>query len=259
MNKRVDLSTLVGILLAFVLVGAAIQYGGSPEAFIDVPSIMIVVCGTIALIVASFSFKDVIKAFGLCARTIIYPSEHPSAAALQIIKMAEESRRSGVLAIQNEAARLPRGSFGHKALTMAIDGVEAPQLERTLAHDIHARAARHARGIAVLRKGADIAPAMGLIGTLIGLVQMLGNLDDPTSIGPAMAVALLTTMYGAVMAFLIFTPLATKLERLSDNEVLLQQMYMKGAASIAAKENPRRLEEVLNSILPAEHRVSYYV
>ncbi len=258
MNKRFDLSTLAGILTAFGLIGMAIAYGGALESFLDIPSILIVVLGTTALIIASFSFKDVFKAFGLTARTIIYPEENPTRSAASLVRLADESRRNGVLAIQSQTESLHHSSFAYKALNLAVDGMEAPQIERTLAQDIAARSQRHSRGIAVLRKGADIAPAMGLIGTLIGLVQMLGNLDDPSSIGPAMAVALLTTMYGAILAFLVFSPLATKLERLSENELLLHQMYLRGAISIAAKENPRRLEENLNSILPAEQRISYF-
>lgn len=258
MEKRLDISTLAGIVSAFALIAAAIVYGGSPKAFIDIAAILIVVCGTIALIVASFSFKDVLKAFALTARTIVYPTEKPQQAAMNLIKMAEEARANGVLSIQSRIDALPSGGFARKALTMVVDGMEPPQLERTLSQDISARSERHNRGIAVLRKGADIAPAMGLIGTLIGLIQMLGNLDDPSSIGPAMAVALLTTMYGAILAFLIFTPLSTKLERLSDNELILQKLYLKAASSIAAKENPRRLEDLLNAILPAEQRIKYF-
>jgi chemotaxis protein MotA len=109
-----------------------------------------------------------------------------------------------------------------------------------------------------MKKAGDIAPAMGLIGTLIGLVQMLGNLDDPSSIGPSMAVALLTTFYGAVLANMVFMPLAAKLERNSGEEELLNSVYMVGAVSIGRQENPRRLEMLINSILPPSKRVSYF-
>jgi len=110
----------------------------------------------------------------------------------------------------------------------------------------------------VLRKAAEFAPAMGLIGTLIGLVQMLGNLDDPSTIGPAMAVALLTTFYGAVLANMVFSPMASKLERNSAEESMVNTIYMMGAASIGRQENPRRLEMLLNSILPPGKRVQYF-
>lgn len=258
MKTRVDISTLFGILAAFALIAAAISYSGSLSSFIDIPSILIVLLGTICLTIASFSFVDVFRSLGLTTRTIVYPDEDASMVATRILQMSEESRKHGVLILQSDADNMPSGTFAKKGLSMAVDGMDAPIVERVLTQDIHARLSRHARGIAVLRKAADIAPAMGLIGTLIGLVQMLGNLDDPSTIGPAMAVALLTTMYGAILAFLVFAPLATKLERLSDNEVLVQQVYLKGIVGIASKENPRRTEEVLNAILPAAQRIAYF-
>lgn len=110
----------------------------------------------------------------------------------------------------------------------------------------------------MFRKSADIAPAMGLIGTLIGLVQMLGNLDDPTKIGPAMAVALLTTLYGAILSTMVFTPLASKLERNTNEELLISQLYLEGILSIARQENPRQLETVMNTLLPPSKRVRYF-
>ena len=117
---------------------------------------------------------------------------------------------------------------------------------------------RHVKSTGVLRKAAEFAPAMGLIGTLIGLVQMLGNLQDPSTIGPAMAVALLTTFYGAVLANMVFMPLASKLERNSAEEMLIYNLYTMGATSIGRQENPRRLEMLLNSVLPPAKRVKYF-
>lgn len=258
MKNQVDISTLLGILTAFALIIAAISLNGSIETFLDTPSVLIVLLGTLALTVASFSLTDVGRALSLTGRTILYPQEDASEVATTMLQMGEEARKHGVLILQTNADSLPSGSFAKKGLGMAVDGMDASIVERVLTQDIHARLARHARGIAILRKAADIAPAMGLIGTLIGLVQMLGNLDDPSSIGPAMAVALLTTMYGAILAFLVFAPLATKLERLSDNEVMVQQLYLKGIVAVAAKENPRRTEEILNAILPASQRITYF-
>jgi chemotaxis protein MotA len=117
---------------------------------------------------------------------------------------------------------------------------------------------RHAKSTSVLRKMAEFAPAMGLIGTLIGLVQMLSSLSDPSTIGPAMAIALLTTFYGALLANFVFLPLAAKLERNSQEEVLVNNVYLMGAASIGRQENPRRLEMLLNSVLPPSKRVRYF-
>jgi len=124
--------------------------------------------------------------------------------------------------------------------------------------ELHAIADRHNKGADILRRAAEVAPAMGLIGTLVGLVQMLGNLDDPSAIGPAMAVALLTTFYGAVLGNMVFAPLASKLERKSDEEALLNEIYLLGITSIARQESPRRLEVLLNTILPPANRISYF-
>jgi chemotaxis protein MotA len=117
---------------------------------------------------------------------------------------------------------------------------------------------RHHKSASVLKKAAEFAPAMGLIGTLIGLVQMLGNLDDPASIGPSMAVALLTTFYGAVLANMVFSPMASKLERNSGEEAIVNSIYVMGASSIGRQENPRRLEMLLNSVLPPAKRIQYF-
>ena len=127
-----------------------------------------------------------------------------------------------------------------------------------LARESHATRDRHVRSASVLRRAADVAPAMGLIGTLVGLVQMLGNLDDPSSIGPSMAVALITTFYGAILANMVFNPLANKLERNSEIESMVNYIYAIGAASVSRQENPRRLEMFINTVLSPVQRVSYF-
>ena len=124
--------------------------------------------------------------------------------------------------------------------------------------DLEAMIVRHQKGVNVLRRAAEFSPAMGLIGTLIGLVQMLGGLDDPTTIGPRMAVALLTTFYGALLANLVFSPLAAKLERNSGLEETINNIYLIGASSVGRQENPRRLEMLLNSTLPPTDRVRFF-
>jgi len=131
-------------------------------------------------------------------------------------------------------------------------------VERIMQSELQATTERHARAVGMLRKAAEISPAMGLIGTLVGLVQMLGTLEDPSTIGPSMAVALLTTFYGAILANLVFTPLASKLERNSTEDALMNEMYVMAAASIARQENPRRLEMLLNTVLPPENKIVYF-
>jgi len=141
---------------------------------------------------------------------------------------------------------------------MVVAGTPGEEVESILHKEMMSTLQRHYKSANVLKKAAEFAPAMGLIGTLIGLVQMLGNLSDPASIGPAMAVALLTTFYGAVLANMVFAPLSTKLERNSTEEAMINNIYVMGAASIGRQENPRRLEMMLNSILPPAKRIQYF-
>ena len=141
---------------------------------------------------------------------------------------------------------------------MLLEGATSDEIEPFMQGEMQAAARRQIRTVSVLRKAAEISPAMGLIGTLVGLVQMLGNLSDPSTIGPSMAVALLTTFYGAVLANMVFTPLASKLERNSSEEALINQIHVMAATSIGRHENPRRLEMMLNTILPPDHRIEYF-
>ena len=131
-------------------------------------------------------------------------------------------------------------------------------IERILRREVNSMTERHTKSASILRRAAEVSPAMGLIGTLVGLVQMLGRLDDPSTIGPSMAVALLTTFYGAILANMVFSPMAAKLERNSNEESLVNTIFLTAAASMGRQENPRRLEMLLNTILPPAHRLQYY-
>ncbi|MBM3571532.1 MAG: flagellar motor protein MotA, partial [Alphaproteobacteria bacterium] len=168
------------------------------------------------------------------------------------------ARHNGILAIEKLLPQIAREPFFHRGIRQVVDGVAAEEVEELMRQELAARLRRHQVAVSILRKSAEIAPAMGLIGTLIGLVQMLGSLNNPATIGPSMAIALLTTFYGAVMANLVFMPLAAKLERNSNEEAVIDQLYIIGAASIGRQENPRRLETLLNAVLPPAQRVRYF-
>lgn len=254
----IDIATLFGIVGAFALIAAAIVLGGSPFAFVDLPSIFIVLGGTFGVTTACYSFRDIGTAFRVVLSTVFHHSREPSAAALHVLQLAQVSRRKGLLALEPYVPRLLNEEVLHKGLKMLLDGTTGDDIERIMQGEMQAAARRHVRTIGVLRKAAEISPAMGLIGTLVGLVQMLGNLNDPSAIGPSMAVALLTTFYGAVLANMVFTPLAAKLERNSSEEALINHIYVMAAASMGRHENPRRLEMLLNTILPPDQRVEYF-
>jgi len=257
-KTSMDMATIVGLICGFAMIGAAIVLGGSPESFINPPSVLIVIGGTLAVTTACYSFREMGRTLRVVSKTFFYSTRDPSEAATQILQIAELARRKGVLSLQNLVGSTKNEPFLHKAMAMVVDGTPGEEVETIMRRDLQATIQRHAKSTSVLRKMGEFAPAMGLIGTLIGLVQMLGNLDNPATIGPSMAVALLTTFYGAVLANMVFLPLAAKLERNSQDEALVNNLYVMGASSIGNQENPRRLEMVLNSILPPAKRVLYF-
>jgi chemotaxis protein MotA len=205
-----------------------------------------------------FSVAEVTRTARVLSKTVFYAGRDPSEAAIHVLKIAEMARRQGVLSLQGVLNSLTAEPFLHKGISMVVDGTPGEEVEMIMRRDMQATIQRHAKSANVLRKAAEFAPAMGLIGTLIGLVQMLGSLDDPSTIGPSMAVALLTTFYGAVLANMVFSPLASKLERNSAEETLVNNVFAMGVASIGRQENPRRLEMLLNSVLPPVKRVQYF-
>ncbi len=258
LSPSVDFATLLGISGAFAMIAGAMMLGGQPEAFLDIPAVLIVIGGTFLVTTVSFSLGEVGQAQGVMLRAAVYHSETPENAVVQALYLADLARKRGRLKLQNITEELRQAPFLHRAITLVVDGLPAEEVERILVQDSQTTYARHLRSAGVLRRAGEVAPAMGLIGTLIGLVQMLGNLDDPSTIGPAMAVALLTTFYGAVLANMVFTPLASKLERNAQIEFVVRQIYTIGAASISRQENPRRLEMMLNTILAPRQRVDYF-
>jgi chemotaxis protein MotA len=253
-----DNATVFGLAGAALFIIAAVSAGGGAAAFFDLPSALIVIGGTLAVTTVCFSLSDMLKTAVTLRDTVISRERDFQDAAYTMLELSDFVRRNGILKLQGAPlARFVREPFLHRGLKLLIDGITEKDIGDILREDINASRERYVRAVAVLRRAAEIAPAMGLIGTLIGLVQMLGNLGDPKVIGPAMAVALLTTFYGAVLANMVLNPLATKLERNIGEESLVQQLFMTGILGIARKDNVRRLEIVLNSMLPADAKVQY--
>lgn len=257
-RSAMDFATILGLISGFGLIAIAVFIGGSAQSFFNVPSILIVIGGTLAVTTICFSLTEMARTARVVVKTLFYSSRNPSDAAVHVLQIAEMARKKGVLSLQSILASLEREPFLHKGMSMVVDGTPGEEVETIMRRDMQATIQRHNKSGSVLRKAAEFAPAMGLIGTLIGLVQMLGNLDDPGTIGPSMAVALLTTFYGAVLATMVFSPLAAKLERNSIEEALINTIYVMGTASVGRQENPRRLEMLLNSVLPPSKRVRYF-
>lgn len=257
-KAKLDVATIAGFACGFGLLAVSMYLGGSPGSFFHTPAMLIVVGGTLGVTTICFSIEEVVRAQKVVMKAVMHPPLDPAKAAVQMIQAAEIARKRGILALQDALVDLEREPFARKAVMMVVDGAPAEEIERVLRHDIDQMQERHLNSANILYKAAEVSPAMGLIGTLVGLVQMLGNLDDPATIGPSMAVALLTTFYGAILATMLFSPLASKLERNSAAEVLVDNVYLLAATSICRKENPRRLEMLLNALLPPARRLRLF-
>ncbi len=257
-RTQIDTATLIGLALGFGLVLTAIMLGGAPLAFFDAPAILIVLGGTLGVTMICFSLGDLVRLPTILFKTLFHSIPDASKTALHMLRLAEMARKRGILELDHLLAGMNYEPFMNKAIGLAVDGTPIEEIRTLLQCEIDHMAERHYRSANMLRKAAEIAPAMGLIGTLIGLVQMLGNLSDPNTIGPGLAVALLTTFYGAVLANMVFAPLAAKLERNTGDEILVANICMLAAESICRKENPRRTEVLLNTLLPPARRIRYF-
>jgi chemotaxis protein MotA len=259
-DKTFDLSTVIGIGVTLLFLVAAVLFTGlsNAGAFFNFPSFMVVILGTATTTIACFSWKECCSLMPLLTQTIVYRSENATRAVRTALKIAEIGFRKGIMQLDGYPELMRHNHFLEQGILLVSDSVQPQIVEGYLLQQIAAMEERHYKLISMLRKAGEIAPAMGLIGTLIGLVEMLGNLSDPMKIGPSMAVALLTTFYGAVLSHLILYPLAAKLERNSRHEATILQIYTKAMVSIARRENPRHLEIVLNAMLPSEKRLVYF-
>ena len=253
-----DPATLFGVLGAFIVIATAMILGGSPRSFLDLPAILIVIFGTLLVTAVSYSLAEMRNSQQVIWRAVVYHCEDPSNAAAQGLYLAEIVRKRGKLALEESLEEIRHNRFLHQALNLVVDGLPAEEVERILARETQATYDRHLRSAGILRRAGEVAPAMGLIGTLVGLVQMLGNLEDPAAIGPSMAIALLTTFYGAVLAHMVFIPLASKLDRNAELEARVNHIYGLAAVSMSRQENPRRLELVLNSVLAPQEKTNYF-
>jgi chemotaxis protein MotA len=252
------MTTIIGLAAGFLLIIAAMAMGGNIVAFIDLPSVMIVLGGTAAMTIVSFSLTELRDAPRAIWHMITHPRIDATYAAEIVLQLADRARKDGVLNLESVSKALSDDPFLHRAIRLVADGASPDDAEKILKTETFAISTMHMNSINILRRAAEVSPAMGLIGTLVGLVQMLGNLNDPSTIGPAMAVALLTTFYGAMLAHMVFLPIASRAERSAKEEALLNSVYTIGAAAIGRRDNPRHLETLVNTILPPAKRVQYY-
>jgi chemotaxis protein MotA len=246
-----DLATLVGLVGTLVVVATAIVLGGSVGSFVDSASLVLVIGGTLLVTLMKFSFPQFLNAATVAFKAFTYRVPEPEALIDTSILLAHQARTSGLLALED--ADVP-DEFFRKALNLVIDGHDPEVVRSILTKDLDLTLKRHREGQAIFKAIGDAAPAMGMIGTLIGLVQMLGTMSDPKQIAPAMALALLTTLYGAMLANVIAIPIADKLAMRSTDERLAKSLMIDAVMSIQDGQHPRVMQDLLKNYLPKSRR-----
>ena len=234
-----DIATIIGFGATFGLIVMAM---GNPGPFIDMPSVYIVVLGTMTAVLARSSIPEFIGSIGVVMKTVKFKIDPPETLIERLVELGTIARKDGMIALEGQ--EIPN-AFLAKGVRMLVDGTDPSMIKSTLEREMQMIQQRNSDGMTFIASAQDIAPAMGMIGTLIGLVQMLGNMSDPKSIGPAMAVALLTTLYGAVIANVMCIPLNQKLAKLDTAESLNHQLIIEGVMFIQSGGNPRMLPDLL--------------
>lgn len=248
-----DLATIIGIVGAIGFVLMAMIQGGELAMFVNVPSILIVFCGSLFVVMSQYTLGQFFGAGKVAGKAFMFKIDTPESQIEKIVEMADAARKGGFLALEEAEIE---NAFMQKGVDMLVDGHDVEVVRATLGKDIKMTTERHEFGATIFKGLGDVAPAMGMIGTLVGLVAMLSNMDDPKSIGPAMAVALLTTLYGAMLANLVCLPISVKLGNRADEEKLNQSLVLDGIIGIADGQNPRVIEGILKNYLAASKRVT---
>lgn len=243
-----DIATLIGIIVAFGLVIISIMMGGPATWFINYPSIMIVFGGTMGATLIAYPLSEVLSVFGVVKNVFFSKSNSAGKLVPIIVNFAKKARQEGILSFESQLKDMD-DPFLAKGLQLAIDGMESSAIEDVMSTEIAYVEERHRLGAEIFSTMGTFAPAVGMLGTIIGLVQMLMQMSDPSSIGAPMAVALLTTFYGTLLANLLFLPIAGKLKTRSKQEMLIKTMVIEGIISIQAGDNYRIVEQKLKAFL----------
>jgi chemotaxis protein MotA len=241
-----DIASIIGLIGGIGMIIGAMISGGGLAPFIDVPSILIVFGGTAFLVLYSTPMAIFLAHFGAMAKAFLPPIKKMDELIERMVELSGIARKDGMMALEGQ--EVP-DKFFQKGLQMLVDGADEAKLVTQLNKEIVSMKKRHEVNQGAVKAWVDLAPAMGMIGTLIGLVLMLGNMADPKAIGPAMAVALLTTLYGAFIANVLFAPLLTKLEGYTEYETVYREMVVTGLRNIARGESPRNIQDLMVSNL----------
>jgi chemotaxis protein MotA len=253
-----DIATPGGMLIGFVLLVLAVIMGGGASgiaAFINIPSMMIVVGGTVAATLVRYPLGRVLGLMGVVMKTIFFKLSTPQIEMQRMVEYAKIARKEGLLALENKITDV-KDIFLAKSIQLLVDGTDADNLRAILEREIDNLRQRHTIGKGILESMGAAAPAFGMMGTLIGLVLMLRELDDPSKIGVGMATALITTFYGVLLANLVCLPMGGKLEIRSKEEILLKELTLEGIVAIQSGDNPNIVEEKLKIYLSPAQRKS---
>ncbi len=250
-----DLATIIGFVAGIGVLVYGMASGGDMTAFIDMPSVIMTIGGGLVSAIISVSLDEFINIIKVVPKMISNKSIPPTDMIRALVDLSQKARREGLLALESAGDTMDE-PFLKKAMELVVDGVEADVIRDALELELDNISIRHKSGIGLFKTMASFFPAWGMIGTLVGLVILLGQLDDPAKIGPAMAIALITTFYGSVMANFICTPIANKLSSLSSEEIRIKEMMIEGVLGIQSGINPRIMEHKLKTFLsPAQRKV----
>jgi chemotaxis protein MotA len=250
-----DIASVLGLAAGVVLLFGSILLanGASFGAFLDGPSLLMVVGGSLAAALISMPLRNVLNMGRVCRRVFFNRHEDFADLVDQLVSLAEIARRQGLLALENRVETITN-PFLALGLQMAVDGTRAEVIEDVLRTEMEAVSARHRNGKLVLEQLSRFAPAFGMVGTLVGLVIMLCNMRNPEAVGPGMAVAMITTLYGVVIANLFCIPFAEKLSYLSRHELMAMEIIVRGILGIQSGDHPRIIEQRLTTFVPRESR-----
>ncbi|MCW9023164.1 MAG: MotA/TolQ/ExbB proton channel family protein [Gammaproteobacteria bacterium] len=247
-----DLATLIGLIIGAAVIAMAMLSGSDITIFINVPGLLIVFGGTFAATLIKFPIGDCFRAIGLATKkAFLQEADHPAELIQLANTLTETVRKKNIIALEDVEIE---NTFFKKGIQLCTDGHKPDFIRNVLVKEMNLSIERHEMGEKVFRAMGESAPAFGMIGTLVGLVQMLSSLEDPSAIGPAMAVALLTTLYGALFANLVALPIADKLRSRTDQERINKSLIIESVIGILQGVNPRILDELLESYLPVNKR-----
>jgi chemotaxis protein MotA len=246
-----DLATLIGLIGVWALMIVTIMMGGSAYMFVNASSLLIVVVGTMLVVMMKFGMSQFFGALKSASKVFSDKSDKPEDLISEIVELADAARKGGLLSLEGKQVG---NEFLQNGIQLLVDGHDPEVVKTLLTKDMKQAVGRHEWGQKVWQAVGDIGPAMGMIGTLIGLVGMLASMDDPQSIGPSMAVALLTTLYGAMMANMFALPICDKLNLRSSEEETIKSLIIDALLGIQAGQNPRVIDTMLRTYLPVSQR-----